>query len=206
MTSTNNGTGLIPHTSVPALLKNNFTLKFKNLVAAFEAQLSDFAALQSMHEKRNYSVTERLGEDKQSFLHTCLVRDAAKSLLETLHALWPEENIYHPASRECIAVRFSGMAKRLPRSEQSDASSLIERVEAELPSVMALESACCELEDGMTRFPLVVDILPVLRKQTKLWAARMAAVDVPRIEQISNEWQTCSLRAGCAGAARARWV
>lgn len=196
MTLTNdNNKSVVLHTGVPAVPPpppppGNFTLEFKNLVAAFDGQRKKFAALEAQFEKRNYPVREFIDPSENDLSASAMfLLDDAKSLLEKLQALWPEENLHHHASRQCIGVRLNGMAQRLPRSENADPKSLIERIEAELPSPMVLESTCRELEDDLTRFPLPTDILPVLKKQKSVWANRMAAVDVVRIEQLSIDWE-----------------
>jgi hypothetical protein len=109
-------------------------------------------------------------------------------LLEKLQALWPDENIRHHASHGGIAIRLGLMRDRLPKGEETDAKSLVERIEGELPSIMVLESTCRELEDSREKFPLPRDILPVLQKQKGIWKRRMEAVDIERIKQLSDEY------------------
>jgi hypothetical protein len=193
MTSLNNGNGkdLVSYnTGVPAVPPppppKNFTLEFKNLVDAFDVQRQGFEALHAEWEKRDRPVLE-LPRDFETD-HPLYISIPAKRLLEKLQALWPDENIHHHASHDGIAMRLGLMRDRLPKGEETDAKSLIERVEAELPSIMALESTCHELEDGKEKFPLPRDILPVLQKQKRIWERRMESVDVERVERLSNEY------------------
>ncbi len=185
---------LVPYTGVPAAPPpppppTNFTLEFKNLVVAFDVQRKDFEGLQAEWQKRDRPVAELpRPEDIEDNQPHYYISVSAKRLLERLQALWSGENIHHHASHNGIAMRLGLMRERLPKGEETDAKSLIERVEAELPSIMALESTCQELEDGKEKFPLPRDILPVLKKHKTGWARRMEAVDVKRIEELSNEY------------------
>jgi hypothetical protein len=191
-----NNKSVVPYTGVPTVPPpppppKNPILEFKNLVAAFEVQRKDFETLKSACEKRVYPVAEFLNPNEiDQSACAQFSSDNAKRLLEKLQALWPEENIHHHASYQYIALRLGVMMERLPKGEQSDVSakSLIERIEAELPSITVLESTCRELEDNEKKFPLATDILPVLKKQKKIWAERMAAVDVVAIEKLGEDW------------------
>jgi hypothetical protein len=196
MTSLNDGNGkdLVSYTSVPAVpppppLPKNFILEFENLVRDFDAQCYGFEALQAEWEKRNHPVAELPRE----FETTCqsgygYIARSAKRLLETLQAMWSDENVHYHASRKCISLRLHRMAKTLPKGEQANPKSLVEYVEAELPSVMVLESTCREFETDTKPFPLPGHILPVLRKQKGIWKRRMESVDVKRIERLDNEY------------------
>ena len=187
----------------------NFTLEFKNLVKDFDIQCRGFEDLQAEWEKRDRPVVELPREFETR--HPLYLSTPAKRLLEKLQAFRPNENIHHHASHGGIAIRLGLMRDRLPKGEETDAKSLIERVEAELPSIMALESTCRELEDGKEKFPLPRDILPVLQKQKRIWKSRMEAVDLERIGRLGNEYtagrdeqdNTQSSRRRCASSSRA---
>jgi hypothetical protein len=134
MTSLNNGNGkdLVSYnTGVPAVPPppppKNFTLEFKNLVDAFDVQRQGFEALHAEWEKRDRPVLE-LPRDFETD-HPLYISIPAKRLLEKLQALWPDENIHHHASHDGIAMRLGLMRDRLPKGEETDAKSLIERVE-----------------------------------------------------------------------------
>ena len=186
---------LVPHKGVPAVRPppkpKNFILEFNELVAATDAQCRDVVALQREWEKRNYPVRELVKDfETDQYSWALTISHSATSLLEKLQALWPDENIHYHASRMCIGLRLGKMREDLPKGDGANANNLIDRVEAELPSVMVLESTCRELTDNKKQFPQApADILPVLREQKRIWARRMEALDVERIVDFGNEWQ-----------------
>jgi hypothetical protein len=95
------------------------------------------------------------------------------------------------ASYECIEMRLGGMKEILKGDlSQEAAASLVKRIEAELPSPMAVYTTCQELEDNQEKFPSQAKILLVLKDQKRIWKARMAAVDIARIEQLGIDWGT----------------
>jgi hypothetical protein len=187
--SNNKNSELVPYTPPPPLPKS-FTFEFNQVVVALDRQCQKFEALQRAWQKRDYPVTTLNDPNEPSW--PSLVSESAQNLLAKLQAFWSDENIHYHTSRKCIGARLSRVANYLDQELSPDrAQSLVDRIEAELPSVMVLESTCRELEDNpMKQFPQGGHILSVLGKQKKLWAKRMAALDLARIEELREELET----------------
>jgi hypothetical protein len=183
-------TSLIPYVPPPP---ENPILKFKKLVEAFDNHREQSAEFEREFERRNAPVPELIGADDPHEYKPSdweWLESEAKNLLEKTQAFWPEENIHYHASFDYINERLCRTKETLKGDlSEAGAISLINRIEAELPSVMALETTFQQFEDNEKKFPLQSEILPVLQKQIKLWAKRMAAVDLARIEKFGIEWQ-----------------